>query len=600
MVAIKFSPNILYHLGLSMYRNPYKAISELIVNSYDADADWVKILTFLDDENPRIVIEDNGIGMTEEDVKDFYLYLGYNSRNKHGDVTEKGRKRIGTKGIGKLAGLGISEKMIVEMRQDNKQSSLVLDLVELLNTEDLTNEDIPITTTKTKEKDGCTITLANLTNKGKKISPQKLREYIARNFTPKEEFNVFIDGKVCSKKEITEKVFKIKEKIPGLGPVSGYFAYLDRVPHEPGVMVKVSDRTVTGPRLYGFHRQSGGYFTATHLFGEINADFLDEAINTSRDGFDTENEKWIQFQEWIEKELKKLVDKLRYEIIEKRIIRFKELPLIKETINVYYKEFEYDETKVMLEKNIERFIKAFDDMDEKTAYELTEIIVKFFQAAALRELFTEMTKLDVDETEAFSKLLREYGLQKISFYIQGIQEWLHIIEKFQEFINSDTSQEMDIHKILADNLWIIDEELHLRGNNISIKRVLEIIKNAGEVMGYLEEKGRKRPDIVSTNDGLVTISGIPTRRLKVIELKKPTVTIARKDINQTMEYLTTIKKNLGGEYDEYKAYLIGGQLSNNIDQSLESSKSFEIVLFNQLLDRCERRYQFLLGKFEEK
>ena len=56
-------------LGEQLIKNEQFALSEIVKNSYDADADWVKVsfngfdTRFSYDSNSHIVIEDNGIGM---------------------------------------------------------------------------------------------------------------------------------------------------------------------------------------------------------------------------------------------------------------------------------------------------------------------------------------------------------------------------------------------------------------------------------------------------------------------------------------------------------------------------------------------------------
>ena len=49
---------MLDHIGLSMYSKYSKAVSELVVNGYDADANYV-VVSIRPDKN-TIVIEDNG------------------------------------------------------------------------------------------------------------------------------------------------------------------------------------------------------------------------------------------------------------------------------------------------------------------------------------------------------------------------------------------------------------------------------------------------------------------------------------------------------------------------------------------------------------
>src|SRR5438067_3371533 len=107
-IGFKLGPRLLDHTGLAMYSSIPKAISELVANSYDANAIEVRInVSLKDDAIEQITIADNGDGMSPEELENRYLALGYNRRDVVGASTK--RKPIGSKGIGKLAGLGIAK-----------------------------------------------------------------------------------------------------------------------------------------------------------------------------------------------------------------------------------------------------------------------------------------------------------------------------------------------------------------------------------------------------------------------------------------------------------------------------------------------------------
>ena len=61
--------NVLNHLGLKLYSNVPAVLSEVVANSWDADAKKVEI----EIKSDQIVITDDGHGMTEADVNEKYL-----------------------------------------------------------------------------------------------------------------------------------------------------------------------------------------------------------------------------------------------------------------------------------------------------------------------------------------------------------------------------------------------------------------------------------------------------------------------------------------------------------------------------------------------
>src|SRR5438093_1461537 len=123
----KLIPRLLDHIGLAMYSSVPKAISELVANSYDANATEVRInLTSTDGELTSVVIADNGDGMSTDDIEKFYLALGHNKREATRSKANGQRKPIGSKGIGKLAGLGIAKTMEVISNRDGIQTTLTI------------------------------------------------------------------------------------------------------------------------------------------------------------------------------------------------------------------------------------------------------------------------------------------------------------------------------------------------------------------------------------------------------------------------------------------------------------------------------------------
>ncbi len=122
---IDISPRVLELLGPSLYTNIYYVLAELIANAYDADASNVYIIEGED----YIIVEDDGTGMSYSG-KDIERYLGVaietRTDDKNSYTVGKKRKRIGRKGIGKLAALSVSENVWVMTAKNNERSGFIL------------------------------------------------------------------------------------------------------------------------------------------------------------------------------------------------------------------------------------------------------------------------------------------------------------------------------------------------------------------------------------------------------------------------------------------------------------------------------------------
>ena len=72
-------------LGRESISNSIVAILELVKNAYDADAEAVRIrFGNLNKANPLLVIEDDGNGMTEQQLREGWLVIGTSNRSYAG------------------------------------------------------------------------------------------------------------------------------------------------------------------------------------------------------------------------------------------------------------------------------------------------------------------------------------------------------------------------------------------------------------------------------------------------------------------------------------------------------------------------------------
>jgi hypothetical protein len=122
---INIDPRILELLGPSLYTNVYFVLAELIANAYDASASDVYIIQKKD----SIAVEDNGTGMSYSagDIEK-YLNVAIETRTTEEEsyTADKTRKKIGRKGVGKLAALSVSENVLVLTIRNSEKSGFVL------------------------------------------------------------------------------------------------------------------------------------------------------------------------------------------------------------------------------------------------------------------------------------------------------------------------------------------------------------------------------------------------------------------------------------------------------------------------------------------
>lgn len=130
ILAIRPYARLITMIGDQLIKNELIALVELIKNSYDADASWVKV-SFIDFEpdfslkpSSKIIIEDDGCGMNADILRKHWLNPATPNKLRRKEInakTEKGRILQGEKGIGRFAifKLGKSIKIITRRQKRN-------------------------------------------------------------------------------------------------------------------------------------------------------------------------------------------------------------------------------------------------------------------------------------------------------------------------------------------------------------------------------------------------------------------------------------------------------------------------------------------------
>lgn len=360
-------------LGVKLYDKVSAVIAELIANAYDADATKVIVHApmgqflasraggVITDKGFEIQIVDNGIGMTPEQMQNFFLVVGAERRNRksHGDESPRRRKVMGRKGVGKLAPFGICKTIEVisaggerASRHDEDSSPsgyltshIVLDYDSIVNLDDERPDE------RYKPVRGC---------KNRSLSPEPGTQIILKNFNQRkvpeidrldrelaQRFGIqspdwkvqLSDNTKANSSPITVGKFRIdttpnteiafKQDGTEHGivfgpdgkpdsklcagfyhddnfyPLSGWMAYA-KSPYTDELMagVRIYCRGKIAAQTSIFNRPAG--FTGEHnirsyLVGELHADWLDEKedlIQTDRRDILWSDDLGVEFEKW--------------------------------------------------------------------------------------------------------------------------------------------------------------------------------------------------------------------------------------------------------------------------------------------------------------
>ncbi|OGU17490.1 MAG: hypothetical protein A2X61_11585 [Ignavibacteria bacterium GWB2_35_12] len=503
------SLNILNHLGINLYSNIPAVLSEVVANSWDADAETVEIT--IDDKNNEITIYDNGEGMNEQDINDKYLTVGYQRRKiKERSYTPKYKRHVmGRKGIGKLALFAIADEIEIHSVKEGEKNAFLMETSEIkkiieseseantfnehtrpYNPKEVDIKNVSITK-------GTKIFLRKL-KKNLKRTPSFLRKRLSRRFSilgEKNNFVVIIDGesvsvkdrdyfknvefvwyfgsesldyaKYCINSKSQEKldnsysfeVGKDDGSIEKIGfKVKGWIGTFDEqkqidTEEENNTIVILSHGKLNHEDLMSEFKE--GRIFSKYLIGEIEADFLDDddledIITTNRQSIKENDFRWVKLKEFLEKNLKHIGN--RWDTL--RGNKSLEKALSNEAINEWYKRLQGDNKKYA-EKLFAK-IEKLKIHDPATKREIYKSSIMAFEKLALKDNLSLLENIEtIDDVETIKRIFTSFDSLEETHYFYITKGRLEVIEKFKDLVNPKTKEKV-LQQYIFKHLWLLD------------------------------------------------------------------------------------------------------------------------------------------------
>ncbi len=322
-VSFSVTARVAMQLGRESISNSIVAILELVKNTYDADAETVKIrFGNLDQDRPVLVIEDDGNGMTEQQLREGWLVIGTSNKLLSGQSSRKRRVLTGEKGLGRLGLDRLCEKTVVQSFSEEESSGLELEINWRKYEEiDIPLENIrhdlyripksiadPITNVSEELSEGTRLILYDLKDVWSQKFLKDLKKELTLLISPFAGINDFaieldsgmkwdeIDGKVGSAEMLNAAEWKLIAEINDERNVS-YTMSSDRHPEEfkselvtwSKKFPRTGDGPLCGPlkfEMYFFPRRAIELGEVGFSYKQIS-DFLEsnQGIRIYRDGF---------------------------------------------------------------------------------------------------------------------------------------------------------------------------------------------------------------------------------------------------------------------------------------------------------------------------
>ena len=612
---MEFDVGTIKHLGLQMYSTLPPVIGELVANGWDANATKVEITipdTPIDEQTSEIIISDDGIGMSDEEVREKYLIIGRDRRENKSDKTLPPHKRkiMGRKGIGKLSAFGIAKEIVVESVKDGIVSHFAMNYDELLEKAAEREIEFPPLAPTDSITVGTKITLRYITKfKNRRISIDIIRRGLARRFAvigAQRNFEVVINGipispedrdlKSLLGKDMNGKPYlweyDNKEIEPETGwTVSGWIGALnltnpDIAGIDRGIVLMARGKLVQEP--FDFNAVVGQQLALSYLIGELHVEFVDEVedtIGTTRNSLVWDTEANTALMEWGKKEVNRIAREWaikRRKDNEQRLENNKLYREFQEQARKIDKKREFKRADRLVRQLIRQAIDKNPTADVEQLEPMIQMFLDFWEFDTFLEMAEDLTGTGVEDPEKLLDLFREWEILEAKEMARVTEGRIKTIEKLQELIETNALEVPTLHDFLKEFPWVIDPRWTLVDDEVTYSQLLRD-KFPGDVL-----ESDRRIDFLCVREGT---------NLVVVEIKRPQSKVSRKEIDQIEEYVLFmkdyVKRTSDPDYSlkEVMGYLLCGDL---VDTPYVREKRI-------ILEKAQiyiRRYADLLGMVE--
>jgi hypothetical protein len=619
--GLKIQGGMLEALGINMYSTLGKCLVEFLANGYDAEATKVDIsIPFHDIEKARVkvraaakkrveekkaepftvlttplpesiqvMIRDDGHGMTPNDIENKFLPFNRNRRfdaklNKETDQLNRSennkRQVMGRKGLGKLAGFGAAELVVIRTKRAGATyaTEFRLDYSVLKEKENVGTARIPAKYIEglAKGQHWTEVRLSRLKCDAVKVGRAALEETLTGNFYGilPADFAMNINGATIAPQPVDYE-FRYPVRLqPGEFAKDGIeFDVIGKIPFEIAVMFRkrndnlpagkrgariyCTNRLAAGPSLFDLPTGMHGFHNISYMECVVKADAFDHL------GIDLINTNRSQLKEG--------------EIVQTFLARVVEVMKLGVAAHAKFRD-EQAEDEVKKSPAGAGLLKVIERLPENTRKPARALLKKLAaDHGANSKEFAEMAPLVVDCMNASDVLIRLIELGSDATTVRQVADALRelatieksdalklyrgrksgigaletLIRKGEELWGKK-GIEAELHGLLKQAPWLIHPEFGkyaASDENLTkvygrLAKALEIDKFAKGEDTSKPEKEKKRPDLVfimgpahSPGDGEVV----------VVELKSPTVPLEFDHLGQLKYYMNRVSDELQSE-----------------------------------------------------
>ncbi|KQQ38716.1 hypothetical protein ASG19_06770 [Rhizobium sp. Leaf306] len=625
-MEMTFMSGIVRTLGADMYSNLGKVLVEFIANAHDSDASRVNIkidfeaiaaeriklrtqhqaasgkafLSEADGGTPtpdevsstlienfdaiqqilppnfQIVIEDNGHGMSWQDVKNKFLSVNHQRRKDSSGLesilrTPGGRMVMGRKGVGKLAGFGAALRAEVETTIEGEPFATIvtIDTESMQEGKPIEQLKLPVTYKDVDAgKKGTTITLSRLRAEALKERQETVIGTIQRRFfgLKPEDFEIRIndvpippyhpDYVFIYPPEITVDKIKKNElatayfEVPEVGkfPFKYYVGFRPKSlkGNERGARIYCNKRAAAGPSLFGMATGMHNFYGSDYMECMVEADVLDrgglDLIATDRGDLKEGNEIVESFLE---------------------VVRGLMIAAVRAHGKWREEKAEDDIKADPIASMIERQIMALPAKTREPSRKLLRIFARDYDVGSeefqdlaptlIRSINSSEVLIQLSSSGIHLKTIEDLTVQLRQ--VSDIERWdalklykarkngiLKLMELHERSISAwkKEQNEREFHQLLKENPWLIRPEFsHYISSDERMEKVVSKVARELRVDKFAKVVDGNKVDV--TRPDLVFLASEPSIDgpfiIKIVELKAPTIGLRLSHWRQLEDYI---------------------------------------------------------------
>lgn len=607
--------------------NPKGALKELIWNACDADANniHIKFTNNLLEAVEYIEIEDDGHGIEYDKVDHLFGNLGESQKSKN-YMSPKGRIYHGKLGQGRYKGFSLGSKITWNSRYKDGSGVKEFDLE--CTADNLKKFNLQPQIESSESKTGVKVTIEEVDEAKVNILQQKEDVYLdlLSSFAPYllayKDINIFYqEKKLEPQKHIKEEKKTIFEYLDE-NTNKNYFCTVLIIKWNSQVNKNsyiCGDRGVVYEEIPILKSKNIplSVYIMSNYFDELHKRNL---MNPLEQGYRN-----------IYDQAMNIVDEyIRQDILKEATGQIKELkakkvyPYTGEPINEIDKVERqiFDVVAVEINKYTSK-IRSSNKESQKLTYRLIKEALKN-QPDSITRILSEVFSLTEEQQDELAELLSFTTLPSIITASKVISDRLLFLNALETMIydkevSRPIKERTQLHKILLNELWIFGDKYLYGADDISLKNVLK---------EYITYMGREEILVDIPKEAIEDLTRIPDICLwqqyperaesvenLVIELKRPTCILGKKELDQIDDYAYKISQNkifpkektkwtfilVAKDYDEFVKYKVDnkkGEVAGEYYRSEDGNVVILVKRWSDIILENKLKYSFLKDKLK--